>query len=633
MQLQPSVAQIGWVAGLLVIAGCTGQVGLNARAPEQRQTSSDGTIGSASGSGNIGGVSAKYGVIALASPSQPIDCGADAIQVDATGTGPLKDISKGVWGASWLANAPGDYAAFRASVPDETMRQLGVRLLRFPGGCAGDVYNWDLKGDKTGSEAQMAYVWYLSGELRFEKSITIGQFLDFAESHGADTLYQFNMQAMDAQGNPYDGCYGKTVWPYNVMPKTGNIAVDNAALEAKMLDDALTIVRKYSPPGAPRIREYQLGNEPWAHWPPAVYHQMAVRWAGRIRELQRLGQVDASVRLMVVGMHWGAMPLATGVGAQYDHPEALAWDQYTRWSMAQVCGHRPCFDHVSTHGYYTAGYKPFAPTQGSNFPGAAGYLPTQGSVKQLTRYLTYSPQRYGLGASYESAPEALQKTAVTEWNLFCWQGFNPNNPAHWEQSDYSIGTAEHAFFSATTLLEIALQGTSIAVVHHISSHGRGAEEGGHGCATSYYGEGPTAVGQGLVLTSPWAGGKGYVFTTDSEVFVSPKSACWGQQANCLPGELPYPHVSVYGGPTSAAGKLAIFALNRRSDRVVSVRVKAPENWPLYEFGRIHRFTAKDYTTRVPMTESVDYSMYRAPDVLQFCMPPRSMARVDLSTTQ
>jgi alpha-L-arabinofuranosidase len=267
-------------------------------------------------------------------------------------------ISPLIWGSNAEALPELTADQFLATYP--AFRTMGIKLIRYPGGCASDGYDW--KNNVVSYESA-------GGVMNIVRMMSVDEVLKLAEIIGAKIIYVVDIGNQDGYGM---GC-GTEVMHY-----------------PDSWDTNLELFYKYKG----RISYYQLGNEPWM-WrkltTPTTYYPVENYLTTAIKYAEIIKQIDPAVKTTLVS-----------------HP---TYENGLLSSLTRICGNAPCFDSVSVHPYYSEGYDPTQPVTADNFPGKSAF-----SV------FTYNNPYYShLNEFFQLNSAGVNKSlALTEYNLICW---------------------------------------------------------------------------------------------------------------------------------------------------------------------------------------------------------------------
>ncbi len=308
-------------------------------------------------------------------------------------------ISKYIWGAG-LGIAPGldgnekvltSQDFFDKYISEDKIKNVGIKLLRFPQGIWADEYNWKAACFQS-NYGNKPYVDYFS----------VDEALNFAHRIGADLLYTVNIA---------------------VSGSTCGVSSFNGALQ-----DAVDLVQKYKD----KITYYEIGNEPESDWDAEKYQQVALSFAHAMKA------VSPSIKLAAVG--YPSTNPSTGPVADYMKPflnpqKEAQWNNIINQLIHSDCSGVPCFDFVTDHPYpLSVGYHPYATNYYPvNFPGKAAYYSSIIYPKVFQRRNSdYSPAKYD----------------VSEWNLFCGDS-DPGSgaPINISNPSFEYGSVDWSFWS------------------------------------------------------------------------------------------------------------------------------------------------------------------------------------------
>jgi hypothetical protein len=223
----------------------------------------------------------------------------------------------------WGVNFPGysiiqDYKAyltaeqFLQDYTAENMSEMGVKLIRFPGGCHGDAYNW---GDGT------------SGRIQFEqKSMSIG------DATSTNITVDEPFMSVDELMKLKDRLGVEINYQIKVEDEKYPVEKNSCGQIAKQrgsVEEAKAIVRKYGN----RIKYFSLGNEQAFNTNPAKYRDIVLRYATAMR------QVNPNIKIIVNG------------GTIAPEAARVPWLTMMSGLLAERCGTQKCVDFVDDHYY------------------------------------------------------------------------------------------------------------------------------------------------------------------------------------------------------------------------------------------------------------------------------------------
>jgi hypothetical protein len=299
-----------------------------------------------------------------------------AFATQATITYPISPppISRGIWGMNLEGYNNVDSLAryYSAIIPRATLASLSAKVLRFPGGCPGDTYDW-----------RTATIGGMTPTRR--NFLSVDAALSLAQDAGADLVYTLNLTGdlLAQHPNPK---------PVTINP-CGDLPTFNGTVE-----QAKALAFRYKG----RIHMYELGNEPWYPFTPAQYRPVAEAYARAIKA------VDANAQVMIAGFS------RTGNNQDPNSPQSqnvTAWNQMVHGLLGLRCntpaGVKACFDTVQIHPYFLSGYEP---TSGWIIPDqdadpANNVFQVMRQVMQnkagTTSYLTTCPISYTKGVRFD----------------------------------------------------------------------------------------------------------------------------------------------------------------------------------------------------------------------------------------
>jgi len=350
-----------------------------------------------------------------------LDCGSADTTLAVTATAKSVDVhpvSTRLWGANMVLEgaAPLDtLSGWKSSISTDIVRSLGVKVFRFPGGCVGDIYIWNREVQK---DAQGAVVKDAYGEViptkaavalrvqdqttrqwtNVEKSVmTIEEGLRYADDMGAEMLFQINLQDVLENGEVVSNCYGIPAYPHF----TSTPFTTPEQNEAILLQDALSILRKYARAGSARIHMIQLGNEEW-FFPNDDYRRIATNFAKAIRNDSA---IDPNLKIYLSSSHGNSTFEPNDFGQKRDDAKSVTWEKQMQSALATRCQGARCIDGSAVHPYSDSGFDPFMSQFPWNFRGELAFLARAAGAREMVRkhrLLTASPE-----------------VAVSEWNNWC----------------------------------------------------------------------------------------------------------------------------------------------------------------------------------------------------------------------
>ena len=274
-------------------------------------------------------------VTSISIPYAPVHAFAENVTVTQT-TGIA--VSPYIWGVNYEGYSLYTSAAeFLASMDAAKLAELGPTIMRFPGGCIADVYDWEtsrihfIKPDGTTADRTI---------LSVEDAFTV------AGQINGDLIYQINID----DGSVTNYCGAKSLEP-------GTVA------------KAQKLINTYKG----RIHHIELGNEQWINWDPVKYATLAVQYAKAIKA------IDPTIKIGLIGFGSGQVNLQA---------RNTAWTAMIKQLFASVCSTGPCFDYVADHPYATITHNPPFNGQNAYYP-ITNYGPL---LQQLTA--DYAPKKY-----------------------------------------------------------------------------------------------------------------------------------------------------------------------------------------------------------------------------------------------
>jgi hypothetical protein len=231
-------------------------------------------------------------------------------------------VNKNIFGVNLVWHNP--HTAPDIGQIEAKIRELGVKSLRFPGGCGGDSFNWESKTGIPGSGAGGT-------------GITFDNYIQIIKNTGVEPLYTLNLE-----GTTWDGLNGTTHVNQNchsIYDYPGT------------LDRAVNAVSYLKNQGI-NLNYVEVGNEPWAangshsnwqeSWTSGEYiaklNDLKSRMRGIYPNLNLIAAIHGSYRFE----DW-TKPLATAFGNsvyyqahiyRWGSPEADDWS--TQWQSMRT---------------------------------------------------------------------------------------------------------------------------------------------------------------------------------------------------------------------------------------------------------------------------------------------------------
>ncbi len=225
-------------------------------------------------------------------------------------------VNRDLWG--WNANGYagwGNLAAWQNYFNANLLTGIGPTIVRFPGGCPGDMYNW-----KAGKYQWQVSLFDRSGNAGEKDFLTVDEMVAISEGLNSKIIFHINAETKGL-ANP---CGDVTAYKGTVQ-------------------DAVDLVKKYGT----RIAYYQLGNEPWGQWNGDEYAQTALQFARAMK------QENPAIKIIIVGYPFtGNNPREVISDPNSYHPFTRA----VRGVIDSDCSGKPCFDLVSVHIYPITSY-------------------------------------------------------------------------------------------------------------------------------------------------------------------------------------------------------------------------------------------------------------------------------------
>jgi hypothetical protein len=245
--------------------------------------------------------------------------GIDKIAVNQNGGENYVPVNPNIFGVNLVWHNP--HTAPDIDQIEAKMRELGVKSLRFPGGCGGDSFNWESKTGIPGSGATGT-------------GITIDDYVHIIKKTGVEPLYTFNLEGTTGT----DGNTHMNVNCHNLMDYPGT------------LDQAVEVVSYLKNQGV-ALNYVEVGNEPWAaesgipNWKETW---TASEYITQFNELKRRLSTVSPTLKMIAAVHgnyrygdW-TQPIATALGnGAYYQAHIYRWgnndrDQWsTQWQFTR----------------------------------------------------------------------------------------------------------------------------------------------------------------------------------------------------------------------------------------------------------------------------------------------------------
>ncbi len=295
-----------------------------------------------------------------------------------------KTISPFIWGAGVGGMQTPTAAAVYSKFSKENIKALGIKMLRYPGGCDADLFNYK----------NSSYSYNLFGGPQKTESIglSIDEFLKLTTETNTEPLYVLNVQ--QKAGAP-DPCAWYTNNPGSVE-------------DVKDIVQKYTIDRRNS--GGKYIKFYEMGNESWGDYKYTDYpfsRSLSDYAATAVTYAKAMKLLDPTIKISLQGYPSTGNNQAINGTAQATG-DAIPWNNKVKELMGLTCNGVPCFDFVTDHPYVNAGYnKILGGSSPSNFPGMSSYFPL----------INYKAVFDVAKTSYPS-----KDLDITEWNVKCWGG-------------------------------------------------------------------------------------------------------------------------------------------------------------------------------------------------------------------
>ncbi|MFP2956767.1 carbohydrate binding domain-containing protein [Myxococcus sp. 1LA] len=347
-------------------------------------------------------------------PSIPNNAFAATVTVNGVGA---RTAPRALWGMNLVgsvARTKADFYARFGATADAgrtTLTGMGIKQIRFPGGCHGDGYDWRAN--------KMYFSDYGGGDVAWDV-MPVPDFLAIASELGAEPIFQLNVETRGYR----NACGWISRYPQPTTYPT------EAQRLARLLDDAQELLRRHGNV----LRTFELGNEPWGssvpsdpnnRWKPDEYANVALAFA------RALKAIDPNVRMLLVG-HPTTGNNMTG---ETNVPADVAWTAMVKRLLAdRSCQGGACFSGVTDHAYSYAGYSPLANNYANVFKGMGAFWPE-----------AVMPTLF----SKRTADYAGAGLALTEWNMKCWPNGRMNQvspPVQVLNGSFESGTASWGFW-------------------------------------------------------------------------------------------------------------------------------------------------------------------------------------------
>lgn len=248
-----------------------------------------------------------------------------------TGTMPL--VAESIWGVNFfpMTRNINDVATLLPRYNIAAAQTLGIRSIRYAGGCWGDTLNPIPQGNALISKYNQ------NGTDSIRYLPALAQLFVFLNQINPQIkiIYQVNTETK-ALTNP---CGLKSLYP-NILT---NGVWDEAKNEAQLLADLINVITTHGNV----IDDYELGNEQWNSWDPNQYITTATRFA------QVIKQYDPTAKVGLVGYPTSFNNQTDTI----DYQANLAWTTTIKNHLNDQCAGKSCFDFVTDHPYEYIGYQ------------------------------------------------------------------------------------------------------------------------------------------------------------------------------------------------------------------------------------------------------------------------------------
>lgn len=280
-----------------------------------------------------------------------------------------RPVSKFIWGADY--NGYYTYTSadeFINSFTDPArLKDLGITMLRYPGGCPSDVYNW--------KDNLMEGRNYITDDSKFLK---VDEFLKLTDYLQAEPLYTVNVN-YKIVGNPCGD-----------IPRYPGLSADQN--KQILIQDAVDLVHTYRG----RIQYFELANEQYlTGYTPGEYQAIALPIA------QAMKKEDPTIQIGLISFF--------DFSANHSGPKSgwVPWFNMAKTIVNSRCGNVSCFDFISTHDYFGVGYGP-----------------------TIVPYAPLLKHGYGFdNASLDFAPKKIAMTEWNTGN--CWEASAGKSSVFW----------------------------------------------------------------------------------------------------------------------------------------------------------------------------------------------------------
>ncbi len=340
----------------------------------------------------------------------------------------------------------------------ENLRLLGVRDIRYPGGCPADDYQPAPGSGTADGQLALRHAHLADGRHSVNQALTPYALLKVVDrlddGRGLTVTWQINANLFG--GNP---CGKAAYYP----PTTGtDEAQKRAQRSARLLADLDILIQQFKDAGAAgadlaRLRAFEIGNEQWFVKTEAevdAYFTFADAAAQKLRA----GFPNVAIYLQGYPVTGNNME-----GGSSNATIRARWDQRVAERLNLRCGSYLCFDAITDHYYASA-------QQATNLTNLFHFAPPGMAARWAARELV------------DLQPEALVKYSprpvnATEWNLICWSRAKTDVVRVWgidgDTAPWTPIASANALGSATPATPLpALSGQALKVTMSRSTNGQ-----------------------------------------------------------------------------------------------------------------------------------------------------------------
>ncbi len=425
-----------------------------------------------------------FGLIVFLSLSKNIYAVTYPVRVSVSnGTG--KQIPAEMWGVNlqgYLSqphmSTTANFLNYLTATGTTLTQNMGIKLIRFPGGAAANAYNW-------GGGINNAYLDLGSSQIPFMK---ISDGLLLSSVMGAQMLYVANLNS-----------------PLNQPPNCQELA------------NVVSFTPDHYDTAANRslIRFIEFGYDQWLSGNPSLYQQMANACAHVIKN------IDPTIQIGLVG--YGSLDESPNSATQ-----RTAWNNMLATILPDpTCGPTntvKCYDFVTDHIYPRVLHTSYVPP----FLGQTTFYSTANMSATNPVPINPAAPLNPLTMGQNISPGI--PVAFTEWNLGCENNITRGTPVA------AAGTVEQGMFTALTIFDMVDGGAKLSAYHDFTIDGTMSSESGCGILTRQP-DGVlklSAAGQAIALTSIAAGGtlmSAGVGTHNDLLTIPPNTGCTAR--DCL----------------------------------------------------------------------------------------------------